>query len=74
MKTALTLFSSLSLLTLSALGEILVYEGESGPGAGKHLVFIASDHEYHSKETCPALARILAKRFGFKCTVLVGQD
>ena len=55
-------------------GEVLVYEGTSGPGVGKHLVFIASDHEYHSEETCPAIARILAKRFGFKCTVLFGQD
>ena len=54
--------------------EILVYQGKSGPGFGKHIVFIASDHEYHSEETCPAIARILAKRFGFKCTVLFGQD
>ena len=54
--------------------EVLVYEGTEGPGKGKHLVFIASDHEYHSEETCPAIARILAKRFGFKCTVLFGQD
>jgi len=75
MKTALTLMSIawLSLLPASG-GEVLVYEGETGPGAGKHLVFIASDHEYHSEETCPAIARILAKRFGFKCTVLFGQD
>jgi len=52
----------------------LVYEGKNGPGKGKHIVFIASDHEYRSEETCPALARILAKRFGFKCTVLFGLD
>ncbi len=37
-------------------------------------MFIASDHEYHSAETCPALARILSMRFGFTCTVLFGQD
>lgn len=53
---------------------MLTYEGTSGPGVGKHIVFIASDHEYHSAETCPALARILARRFGFTCTVLFGQD
>ncbi len=59
---------------MDAEAEILVYQGDAGPGSGKHIVFIASDHEYHSAETCPALARILAKRFGFKCTVLFGQD
>lgn len=52
----------------------LVYEGENGPGIGKHLVFIASDHEYRSEETLPALARILAKHHGFKCTVLFGVN
>src|SRR6056297_1442700 len=51
----------------------VVYEGDSGPGKGKHILFIASDHEYRGEETCPALARILAERYGFKCTVLFGQ-
>jgi hypothetical protein len=50
-----------------------VYEGDTGPGRGKHILFIASDHEYRGEETCPAIARIMAKRFGFKCTVLFGQ-
>ncbi|MBI1372464.1 MAG: hypothetical protein GC159_06850 [Phycisphaera sp.] len=52
----------------------VTYEGDSGPGKGKHIVFIASDHEYRGEETCPAIARILAKRYGFKCTVLFGLD
>lgn len=52
----------------------IVYEGESGPGKGKHIVFLASDHEYRAEEACPALARILAKRMGFKCTVVFGVD
>ncbi|MEM9413762.1 MAG: cytochrome C precursor, partial [Planctomycetota bacterium] len=52
----------------------LVYEGSSGVGKGKHIVFIANDHEYRSEQTCPAMAKILAKRFGFKCTVLFGLD
>ena len=51
----------------------VVYEGNSGPGKGKHILFIASDHEYRGEETSPAIARILAKRYGFKCTVLFGQ-
>ena len=53
--------------------EWVVYEGEAGFGKGKHIVFIASDHEYRGEETCPAIARILAKNYGFKCTVLFGQ-
>ncbi len=52
----------------------IVYEGEAGPGKGKHIVFLASDHEYRAEETCPALARILAKHHGFKCTVVFGVD
>lgn len=52
----------------------LVYEGSEGIGKGKHIVFIANDHEYRSEETCPALAKILAKHQGFKCTVLFGID
>jgi hypothetical protein len=54
--------------------EPLTYQGDSGPGKGKHIVFIASDHEYRSEETLPALARVLAKHHGFKCTVLFGVD
>jgi len=73
MKTILTLvallFTSSSLLATS-----VVYEGTAGPGLGKHIVFLASDHEYRSEETCPALARILAKNLGFKCTVVFGVD
>lgn len=52
----------------------LVYEGTSGPGKGKNVVLIASDHEYKSEEALPELARILAKHHGFKCTVLFGVD
>lgn len=50
------------------------WEGEAGPGKGKHIVFVASDHEYRSEEACPALARILARHHGFKCTVIFGTD
>ena len=52
----------------------LVFQGTDGPGKGKHLVFIAGDHEYRSEESLPALARIQAKQQGFKCTVLFSQD
>lgn len=62
----------LSLATLH--GAPLVYEGTDGPGKGKHIVFLAGDHEYRSEESLPALARILAKHHGFKCTVLFNID
>jgi type 1 glutamine amidotransferase len=48
----------------------VVYEGATGPGRGRHIVFLAGDHEYRSEETLPALARILSKHYGFKSTVL----
>jgi type 1 glutamine amidotransferase len=48
---------------------LVVYEGEKGPGHGKHIVFLAGDHEYRSEESLPALARIMAKHYGFKCSV-----
>lgn len=60
--------------TASAQTDRVVYKGDKGPGLGKHIVFIASDHEYRSEESLPALARILARHYGFTCTVLFGQD
>ncbi|MDC0325495.1 ThuA domain-containing protein [bacterium] len=80
-----TIFSNLRFIILTLCTVLLmggsplhaapwvVFEGDSGPGKGKHILFIASDHEYRGEETCPAIARILAKRYGFKCTVLFGQ-
>lgn len=53
-----------------SLAQSLVFEGDKGPGAGKHIVLIAGDEEYRSEESCPMLGKILAKRFGFKATVL----
>ncbi len=52
----------------------LVYEGEAGIGHGKHIVLIANDHEYRSEQTCPLLAKLLAKHLGFRCTVVFGLD
>ena len=57
-----------------ALAAPLVYEGTDGPGKGKHVVLIASDHEYKSEEILPMLGRVLAKHHGFTCTVLFGVD
>jgi type 1 glutamine amidotransferase len=52
----------------------VVYQGTAGAGFGKHIVFIAGDEEYHSEESLPMLAKILAVHHGFKCTVLFSQD
>ena len=52
----------------------LVYDGGTRIGEGKHIVFLAGDHEYRSEETLPALARILSEHHGFKCTVLFNVD
>src|SRR5687767_15139636 len=48
---------------------LVVYQGDKGPGAGKHIVFLAGDHEYRSEEALPALARIMARHYGFRCSV-----
>ena len=52
----------------------VVYEGKDGPGKGKHIVFVSGDEEYRSEEALPMLAKILAERHGFKCTVLFAID
>jgi len=48
----------------------IVFEGQQGPGKGKHVVLVTGDEEYRSEESMPQLAKILAVRHGFKCTVL----
>jgi type 1 glutamine amidotransferase len=55
--------------TLAQNPHLVVYQGESGPGTGKHIVWLAGDHEYRGEESLPALARIMAKHYGFKCSV-----
>ena len=55
-------------------GPWVVYEGTGGPGEGKHIAFVTGDEEYRSEEGMPMLARVLAKRHGFTCTVLFAID
>lgn len=71
---SLRLFLAFLLGSVAVRASSIVYEGGPGPGQGKHIVFLASDHEYRAEEICPALARILAKRLGFTCTVVFGVD
>src|SRR5437762_2344202 len=64
------LFLALTLLARPILAGGVVYEGGDGPGKGKHIVLVSGDEEYRSEEALPQLGKILAKRNGFKCTVL----
>jgi type 1 glutamine amidotransferase len=52
----------------------VTYDGHDGPGTGKHIVLVSGDEEYRSEEALPQLGRILARRHGFKCTVLFAVD
>jgi hypothetical protein len=77
MKFLLILVASVAFLTLSTAAQnphLVVYQGDRGPGVGKHIVFLAGDHEYRSEEALPALARILARRYGFKSSVFFTTD
>src|SRR6186997_3365255 len=74
MKTYLTAALLLLPLSLFAADPWVVYEGGNGPGKGKHIVLISGDEEYRSEEALPQLGKILAKRHGFKCTVLFPVD
>lgn len=64
------LICCLLLPRLSSAADWVAYNGKSGPGQRKHIVFLSGDEEYRSEEALPMLAKILAVRHGFKCTVL----
>ncbi|MEJ5276762.1 MAG: ThuA domain-containing protein [Thermogemmata sp.] len=69
----------MGLLTLAMAGvqaadDIVVLKGSTGAGQGKHIVLISGDQEYRSEETITQLAKILAHRHGFTCTVLYTVD
>src|SRR5436190_14401081 len=72
MNTTLAAVLALIVTSLHAAG--VVYEGAEGPGKGKRIVLISGDEEYRSEEALPQLAKILAQRHGFKCTVLFAID
>ncbi|NMC22107.1 MAG: hypothetical protein GYA33_17000, partial [Thermogutta sp.] len=59
---------------LQAEDQWVTYEGGEGPGKGKHIVLVSGDEEYRSEEALPMLGKILAKRHGFRCTVLFAID
>jgi Trehalose utilisation len=67
-------FALLASVAAAQNPHLVVYEGDKGPGHGKHIVFLAGDHEYRSEESLPELARILAKHYGFKTSVFFNVD
>jgi glucose/arabinose dehydrogenase/azurin len=66
----LALIGIFAALASAGGADFVTYQGKAGPGAGKHIVFLSGDEEYRSEEALPQLAKILAERHGFKCTVL----
>ncbi|MDC3335608.1 GDSL-type esterase/lipase family protein [Opitutales bacterium] len=77
MKKVSILVSTLLILlgfSNALLGNPVKYSASGKDKKGKHIVLIASDHEYRAEETIPALARILSVHHGIDCTVLFGID
>ena len=70
----LLILSALTAMQAFAADPWLVFQGQSGPGQGKHIVFLSGDEEYRSEEGLPMLAKLLAKHHGFKTTVLFAID
>jgi hypothetical protein len=68
------LIGALLLAPPRAADTSITYAAKSGPGGGRHVVFLAGDEEYRSEEALPMLAKILSQRHGFKCTVLFSVD
>lgn len=74
-KALVTCLLLLSLSPWRAGAQTVTYQGGKGRGHGKNVVLIAGDDgEYHSEETLPQLAKILAVHHGFHCTVVFPLD
>lgn len=57
-------------LAMASQPQTLEIPAGEGPGKGRHVVLLAGDEEYRSEEALPQLAKILARRHGFRCTVV----
>src|SRR5580765_8788612 len=74
MRAARLSLAFLFAISLPIFAAGVTYEGGEGPGKGKHIVLVSGDEEYRSEEALPQLGKILAKRHGFRCTVLFAID
>src|SRR5262249_7668127 len=70
----LTIFASLFGGAARGDDPWIVFEGKDGAGKGKHVVLVSGDEEYRSEQGLPQLAKVLAERHGFRCTVLFAID
>ncbi|MCX6872862.1 MAG: hypothetical protein NTW21_03495 [Verrucomicrobia bacterium] len=69
------LWGLLGLAGMAAAQEgTITYDPGPGAGQGKHIVFVCGEWEYRCEESLPMLAKILAQRHGFKCTVLFSMN
>ncbi|MGB0580324.1 MAG: ThuA domain-containing protein [Limisphaerales bacterium] len=68
------ILSFLSVTLFTHASDRVVYEGQQGPGQGKHVVLVSGDEEYRSEQALTQIGRILAKHHGFRCTVLFAID
>ncbi|OAI57200.1 hypothetical protein AYO49_02570 [Verrucomicrobiaceae bacterium SCGC AG-212-N21] len=59
-----------ALCAVSTVSAQNTYKPKGGPGNGKKIVLLAGDEEYRSEEVMPMLAKLLAGRHGFTCTVV----
>jgi type 1 glutamine amidotransferase len=66
--------AGLLICSAAAAADRLSIAGKNGPGKGKRIVLVSGDEEYRSEQALPQLARILAQRHGFDCTVLFAID
>src|SRR4051794_33388587 len=71
-RASILLFSFL--VASFAADDRLVLSGKQGAGKGKRVVLVSGDEEYRSEQALPQLAKILAERHGFDCTVLFAID
>jgi hypothetical protein len=73
-KSLLGFITVCALLGLSSISQAetgsITYAPGQGAGGGKHIVFVCGEWEYRCEESLPMMAKILAQRHGFKCTVL----
>jgi type 1 glutamine amidotransferase len=62
----------LALSALAADDRLVIHP--QPPAKGKRIVLVSGDEEYRSEQMLPQVARILAGRHGFDCTVLFAID
>lgn len=64
----------LLLATAAPAKDFVTFDGKPASGSAKRIVFLTGDEEYRSEEGLVQLAKILAERHGFHCTVLFAID